>query len=166
MYQDDYFNPANDDDCYSTTTSECKWEEQQRRELERQKRLDKGFNVLYRKSMRYNSKIGGFKLMRTKVEVYTSGGYGNLIRDAETGEYTENSYVGTHKEDLFFKVILATGECKSANGSSTLFFASPKRYEDHMHCQVDPNIVHMWEKKRDATLAKMKKHTGSNVVVK
>ena len=34
MYQDDYFNPANRNDCESVTTSECEWEEQQRRELE------------------------------------------------------------------------------------------------------------------------------------
>jgi hypothetical protein len=160
MYQEDYFNPANRYDSASVTTSECEWEEQQRRELERQKRADKGFNIVYRKAMKYNKKIDGFKSTRTKVEVYTSGGHGSLIRDAETGEYMDGYYVGTKREHLFYKVILGTGECKSANGSSTLFFASPQHYANHMHSEVDPKLVHIWEKNRDAHF--VKNHSSAN----
>ena len=58
--------------------------------------------------------------------------------------------VGNADEDLFFKVVLATGECKSKNGSSTLFYLSPRHYMSHQNCQVSEDDVQRWQEKRDA----------------
>ena len=92
---------------------------------------DKGLNIIYRKFI--SPKTG--KLKNKRIHIYTSGSTGSRIRDAETGEYFPNK-VGSKDEDLFFKVILATGECKSANGSSTLFYNSPQHYMNHQNCTV------------------------------
>lgn len=108
------------------------------------KKQDKGYNVIYRKNE---------KKYRKKIEVYTSGARGNRIRDAETGEYS-NYLVGSKNEDLFFKVVLATGECKSSNGSNTLFYSSPQHCESHLLYNVSPIVVSEWEEKRNARLYK------------
>lgn len=114
---------------------------------------DKGLNIVYRKVV--SSKTG--RLKNKRIYVYTSNGVGNKIRDAETGQYYNNK-VGSKDEDLFFKVILATGECKSANGSSTLFFMSPNHYMNYLHGELNQDIIDKWEIKRNKRLAEMNLH--------
>ena len=143
MYQDDYFNPSYKNDYDELNVNNL---------FEMEKKKDKGFNMVYRKAYRRDGTP-----YRKKIDIYSSSGHGNCIRDAETGEYFTNK-VGSLDEDLFFKVILATGECNSSNGSSTLFFISPQHYENHMSCVVDPVIAHNWEKKRNARLAELNKN--------
>lgn len=144
MYQDDYFNPVDQND----------FEEQDVDKMfEKVKKQDKGYNVIYRKAFKKDG-----RRYNKKIEIYTSSGSGTRIRDAETGEYFSN-IVGSKDEDLFFKVILATGECQSLNGSSTLFFSSPQHYATHMQCEVDPVSAHNWEEKRDARLFELKQKT-------
>ena len=143
MYQDDYFNPADQNDYDEIDVEKM---------FEREKKKDRGYNVVYRRAHRKDGTP-----YRKRIEIYSSSGCGNCIRDAETGEYFTNK-VGSMDEDLFFKVILATGECHSANGSSTLFFVSPQHYASHMSCDVDPVIAYNWEKKRDARLAEVNKN--------
>lgn len=161
MYQDDQYHPADQND-YDDN-------EDGLRMVSEQKRLDKGYNVVYRKAWRTrkNKRTGELedKYVREKIELYSSDGFGSYIRDAETGEYFSN-YVGTKDEDLFFKVLLATGECKSKNDSKTFFFTSPQHYESRMNSEVDPELVNMWEKKRDARLAtiKLSKKSKFNMV--
>ena len=145
MYQDDYLNF--EDQNYNDFESENDVEKM----LEKEKMKDKGYNVIYRKAIRRDG-----KRYNKKTKVYTSSGTGTYIRDVETGQYTSN-LVGSRDEDLFFKVILATGECKSKNGSSTLFFISPQHYANYLQCAIDPELVHNWEKKRDARLAELHK---------
>ena len=131
--------------------------------FEKTKRMDKSYNVIYRNTFRKNGKS-----YKKKYEIYTSSVKGNHIRDAETGEYL-NYIVGSNDEDLFFKVSLATGECKSANGFSTLFYMSPKHYENHLQMNVNPTLVADWEKKRDARLIQMrdvKKKANSHIEVR
>ena len=159
MYQHDY-DLLNSND-YSDTHSDLHGYDNTMKELERQKRLDKGYNCIYRRTMKYSPKYKCSKLMRVKIEVFSSDGYGSHIRDAETGDYFPN-IVGSRDEDLFFKVILATGECNSKNGSSTLFFVSPQHYSTHMFSDVDPTVVHAWEQKRDARLAELNKAKRSH----
>ncbi len=134
MYQDDYYNPADPNDV----------EDEFDLMVEKTKKQDKGYNVIYRKvqGKRKNKKIG----------IYTSGGVGSLIRDAETGERFPN-VVGSKDEDLFFKVALATGECKNSN---TLFFVSPQSYASHMCCEVSPVLAYNWERRRDERIAEIK----------
>jgi len=125
--------------------------------LQDSKSMDRGYTYVYRKVL---NKQG--KLKNKKIDIYTTSGVGNFIRDAETGEYYNNK-VGSKDEDLFFKVILATGECKSSNGSSTLFFSSPQHYASHMRCEVDPILISNWEQKRNRRLAELKNQKDVNV---
>ena len=115
-------------------------------------KLDKGFNIIWRQINRKD----GFK-KKVKINIYTSNGIGSQIRDAETGVYYKYK-VGSLDEDLFFKVILSTGECKSTNGSSTLFFLSPKHYVSHMGKDLDLSYFNKFELKRQARLKKLENY--------
>jgi hypothetical protein len=119
-------------------------QKEQLRLMKEARSMDKGHNVIYRC---IPNKNGQMKML--PVNVYTSGGTGSQIRDAESGEYYSNM-VGNADEDLFFKVVLATGECKSKNGSNTLFYLSPRHYMSHQNCQVSEEDVQRWQEKRDA----------------
>ena len=130
------------------------YESDEQKLLEEIKRSDKGYNLLWRLTPRQNG-----KMKRSRVEVYTTCGNGSQIRDAETGEYYL-TIVGTKDEDLFFKVTLSTGECKSKNGSNVLFFTSPTNYISHMKCgEIEPSIVRKWENKRNARLNELNRRT-------
>lgn len=141
MYQEDFYNPVDPNEYDDAQLDDM---------FEKAKRMDKGYNVIYRKAPRKDG-----KLKNKKIEIYTSSGTGTRIRDAETGEYFPN-IVGSKDEDLFFKVALSTGECTSANGSNTLFFVSPQHYATHMRCDVDPVIAYQWQIKRDERLSELK----------
>lgn len=107
------------------------------------KNYDNGYNVIYRYIVGKN----GMK-KRSKIEIYTSGGIGSNIRDAETGEYYTNK-VGSIDECLFYKVGLATGECKSRNGSNVLFFRSPNHFMKYLHCDMDSVAIQRWHDRVD-----------------
>jgi hypothetical protein len=140
MFYKDQYDPAdNEYDLMSANSN-------QKGLLENSKQLDRGYNKIWRMLPRFDG-----KLKRTKIEFYTSSDIGNSIRDAETGSYFSDK-VGSANEDLYFKVALATGECNSANGSSTMFFTSPQRYMTHMRVNLTPEIIKAWQNKRDARL--------------
>lgn len=121
------------------------------KELINFKRADRGFNKIYRDVVRESDG----KIIRNKIEFYTTGGTGSNIRDAETGEYY-SEFVGSKYEDLYFKVSLSTGECKSLNGSHTLFYLSPQHYERHLYVDMNEDIINNWEEKKNALVVKMK----------
>lgn len=106
--------------------------------------VDKGHNVIYRQAMKSD---GTMKLK--KINVYTTSGIGHKIRDAESGDYYVD-LVGSKNEDLYFKAGLATGECKSLNGSNTLFYVSPHHFMEHLHCDLSPEIIAAWTAKKTA----------------
>lgn len=143
MYQDDYYKFEEGNDFESENDVE--------KMLEKEKMKDKGYNVIYRKDVRRDGRT-----YNKKIKVYTSGGIGSRIRDVETGQYS-SSIVGSKDEDLFYKVSLSTSECRSANDNNTLFFMSPQHYTNYLQCEVDPEIVHNWEVKRDARLSELSK---------
>jgi hypothetical protein len=126
--------------------------------LEDIKKKDRGYNVIYRMVERPDGVI-----KKKKIEIYTTGDMGNRIRDAETGEYYKN-LVGTKDEDLFFKVALATGECKSSNSSNSLFYLSPKHYTNHLHCSVSDELVENWDLKRNIRLKEVNSTKKLNIV--
>ena len=140
MYQEDYFNPADPNEY-----------DNQEDVVAKVLREDRGLNTLIRKVQMDSGKI-----KNKRIRVFTSSGVGARIRDAETGECYTNK-VGSKDEDLFFKVAIATGECTSANSSNTLFYCSPKHYENHLCFTVDPKHIAVWEEKRDARLNELKK---------
>ena len=141
MFQDDFLNQVDQNDYDEPDANEI---------FENVKRIDKGYNLIYRKAFKKDGRP-----YNKKIEIYTSSGTGKHIRDAETGQYL-NYKVGSYDEDLFFKVSLAMGECKSANGFSTLFYTSPKHYENHLQTKVTPILTETWEKKREARLIQIR----------
>jgi len=134
----DNFNPAYQDDTDLISDSR-----ENNRFINDTKKSDRGYNVVWR----YFPRSDG-RMKRTKVEFYTTSGVGSNIRDAETGAYYVNK-VGSLDEDLFFKVSLATGECKSLNNSNILFYTSPNHYMSHMRNELNQNTIALWESKRD-----------------
>jgi hypothetical protein len=155
MAYNDNFNPADNMD-YTVSSQEFN------KMALSIKKSDRGYNVIWR--MVTKDEI----LKRTKIEVYTSSGFGCHIRDAETGDYYAHT-VGSADEYLYFSVILATGECTSANGSSTLFYLSPQHCMTHLKCELKPSVIAKWVENRDMMLRQMhisKKENVTSVVVK
>ena len=103
------------------------------------KKLDPGYNEIYRIVDTPNG-----KRKNKKIVVYNSGSVGSQIRDAVTGMYTKN-LVGSRDEDLYFSLILATGE--SSKGPLTLFFNSPEQCEIHLHSELGMKIKTKWNNK-------------------
>ena len=114
------------------------------KELDMIRSSDVGYNKMYRQVPRASDD----KLIKKKIDFYTSGIVGSNIRDAESGDYYK-FLVGSKEEDLYFKVSLATGECKSKNKSHTLFYLSPSHYTSHMYTDVTNTIISNWEKKQE-----------------
>jgi hypothetical protein len=144
MYYEDNYNTADPNDIENEMNNP-------EDVLANAQKQDKGFNIIYRK---FESPKTG-KTKNKRIYIYTSGTTGSKIRDAEIGDYYPNK-VGSKDEDLFFKVILATGECRSTNGLSTLFYTSPQHYMNHLNCNVHPKMIAIWEVKRNTRLAELK----------
>ena len=138
-------------DMYPIEVDQFNDDSSKNKELINFKRADRGFNKIYRNVVRESDG----KIIRNKIEFYTTGGTGSNIRDAETGEYY-SEFVGSKYEDLYFKVSLSTGECKSLNGSHTLFYLSPQHYERHLYVDMNEDIINNWEEKKNALVVKMK----------
>ena len=159
MYFEDNFNPTEPNDYsnqpYSNNVTS-------KGVISETKHLDIGYNVVNRNALRVDGRT-----KNVKIEMYSSSGTGNSIRDAETGVYYKY-LVGSRDEHLFFKVALATGECDSRNGSNAFFYISPTHYMSHMKCDVSPEIIRVWEEKRNARLNELnseKKPFVSKMVV-
>lgn len=134
MEYPDYSNPNEDDLSVDT-------QDKKKNLLDDVKSIDKGYTKIFRP---YTNESG--KLKQGKIVLYASGGVGSQIRDAETGEYYSYK-VGSLDEELFFKVSLATGECKNQLGSSTFFYHSPEQYMAHlMHDDdvIPEEIINNW----------------------
>lgn len=113
------------------------------KELEEFKKLDRGYNKIYRKVMKDNGKI-----KKDKIELYSSGSQGSQIRDAETGERYPY-IVGSKDEKYFFKVSMSTGECKSINGSTTFYFLSPSNYCFRLNTHLSKEVIEKWNESRE-----------------
>ena len=101
-----------------------------------------------------------------KYEVYTSGDRGSNIRHAITGKYYSYK-VGSKDEDLFFSIILATGECKSKNGSSILFYESPNEYMKHQNIELSLERIQRWKNKFNKRQSEInnKKHLKTQSII-
>jgi hypothetical protein len=134
------------DTFHPTESNDYDFNEDNEKRLESLKKTDKGYNKIVRRD------IDSFK--KIKVEFYTSGDTGSNIRDAQTGEYY-TSIVGSPDEDLYFKVALANGECKSKNGSNVLFYTSPDQYMNHFRLDLNNTFINIWTTKRNDRLKKL-----------
>jgi hypothetical protein len=87
------------------------------------------------------------------VQVFTTKMIpGARIRNAITGAYEEDSYVGRIDEYSFFKVKLSTGELGKMAPSTSLFYDSPEQYERHMGVTVALEIKSKWKSNKDIDL--------------
>lgn len=83
---------------------------------------------------------------KDKVGLYTTCVTpGALIRDAITGATNTDYRVGSRSEDLFFKVIFATGEFGSE--PKTAFFDSPEQCERHLNENISQETKNSWTNK-------------------
>ena len=79
---------------------------------------------------------------KVTIELFGSGDTGTKIRNAVTGAKTPY-LVGSLNEDLFFKVMDASGN-KGRRDSLLLFYDSPEQYENHNFIILDQNIKESW----------------------
>jgi hypothetical protein len=132
---------------------------EQNQELNKFLTHDRGLNYIKRKI--FSEKNG--RLKDKTIKIYTSGGVGCRIRDAESGKYYTN-IVGSKDESLFFKINLSTNECNSKNGSNTLFYSSPQHFMNHQNHEVDRETISKWESKRDNRLKEIMIQTKSKKI--
>ena len=89
---------------------------------------------------------GKFRKVVT-LKMYSTPYTGSKIRDAISGEYYKH-LVGTYKQDMYFKVVMATGEFKG--GPLHLYYTSPEQYERHQMCKVDERVRVKWHSKQSS----------------
>jgi hypothetical protein len=89
--------------------------------------------------------IDGKYYDKVTVELFGSGETGTKIRNAVTGAKTP-FLVGSLNEDLFFKIINATGN-KGRKDSLVLFYDSPEQYENHQFNLLNQVVKESWTNK-------------------
>jgi len=99
------------------------------------------------------------KRKRVRVDFFPTSTTPNMIiKNAMTGVYQglDDSFfrVGTLDEDLFFSVILATGEL--GKNPLTLFYDNPEQYERHFFTKVSQQSKEKWTEKRDTAMIHLK----------
>jgi hypothetical protein len=81
------------------------------------------------------------------VEIYGgSDCIGAPIRNAITSVRFPQYRVGSKDENLFFKVVIATGE-KGLRGNRAFYFDDPEQYERHMQNTVSEKIKSAWSER-------------------
>jgi hypothetical protein len=105
----------------------------------------KRFNPLIKKNVR--------------IELFpTSSAPNKPIKNAMTGAFQGNGNrffrTGTKDEDLFFSVILATGEL--GQEPSTLFYDNPEQYERHFMSKLTEAHKNTWRNKNNDAIAQFK----------
>ena len=86
-----------------------------------------------------------YKTKSVKIGCYMAGSPGSTIINAQTGQKYPGHFIGTYDEDLYFKVMLCSGE----NGSNpvTLFYDSPAQYEKHFYRSISQKNKEDWFEK-------------------
>jgi hypothetical protein len=88
------------------------------------------------------------------ITMFSSGITGSNIRNAVTGEHSRH-LVGTLEQNLFFKVVMSTGEFKGGPSPVHLYYASPEQFEAHQYCEVDEETRNKWNETYATTCAKL-----------
>jgi hypothetical protein len=107
------------------------------------KTCDLGFGVYKLIQKTENRQWVELKLYSTSINP------GSIIRHARSGLKFGEFRVGTGAEDLFFKVIIATGQW--GQSPIFLFYSTPDEYERHFHGlvnKIDSKIKAAWEEKQ------------------
>lgn len=133
VYQKDDFTIASESSVVSDISPARK---KQRNYLDAYKLNDKLYHKIVRNGGNKQEKVG---LYSTNITP------GASIRDAITGLTDDTCRVGTIYEDLFFKVVFATGEFGS--DPKTAFFDCPEHYERHLNASVSQQNKDNWTNK-------------------
>lgn len=91
----------------------------------------------------------------TRIEFFPTSSTPNMIiKNAMTGTFQgiDGRFfrVGTADEDLFFSVILATGEL--GQNPSTMFYDNPEQYERHFFTKLPQQIKEKWNEKKNSAM--------------
>ena len=86
-----------------------------------------------------------YKTRPVQIGCYMAGPPGTTIINAVTGQKYPGHIVGKYDEDLYFSVMLCSGE----NGPNpvTLFYDSPAQYEKHFHQEISQKNKEEWFEK-------------------
>ena len=148
MYYDDRFDPTLENDDFqlmqksledavdtSSVSSVNTFQKKQREYLDLLKSADKNYHKITRV---VNNKS-------VKVELYSTSSISNgVIRDAIGGSKNSNYRVGGSDENLFFKVVIATGEKGIGNDCNPFYFENPEQYERCMNVVLPPETKENW----------------------
>jgi hypothetical protein len=107
------------------------------------------------KAKKYVRRVNPDTKKSVRVEFFPTNTVPNtIIKHAMTGAfqgYDRRFFrAGTKDEDLFFSVILATGEL--GQNAPTLFYDNPEQYEKHFFAKVPQKIKEKWEVKKNAAI--------------
>jgi len=107
------------------------------------------------KNKKYVRRIHPDTKQNVRVEFFPTNTYPNSgIKHAITGTYQYANgkllRTGSKDEDLFFSVILATGEL--GQNSPVLFYDSPEQYERHFFAKLSPESKEKWNQKRNVAI--------------
>jgi hypothetical protein len=102
---------------------------------------------------------------RVRVEFFPSSSVSNApIKNAMTGAFQGTGArifrVGSKDEDLFFSVILATGEL--GPDAPTLFYDNPEQYERHFMTKLPQAIKDKWTIKSNSAIFRLKLEKPTN----
>lgn len=139
-YDIGYYGYADDDEIYSHS-SDMSMTKNMKKNLLEMNKSDKNFIQLKRTNKSFYSR-------EETVGVFGSGEVGTSIRDAKTGVRNFVHKVGSAEEDLYFKVMISTGE--TGQNPVTLFFNTPEEYERHMFSEVSTETKQRWHAKNFA----------------
>lgn len=101
---------------------------------------DKGFYELKRVTKHKQNK------QIKKIGCFATGLQGSSIRNAITGVYNYKHKVGSLDQDLYFSVVIATGETMSKE-PIILYYESPEQYEKHFFTELDKETKERWSRK-------------------
>jgi hypothetical protein len=108
-------------------------------------------------SKKYVKRLNPALEKNVRVEFFSTNP-NSIIKNAVSGTLQGSNgkffRAGSRDEDLFFSVILATGEL--GQNAPALFYDNPEQYERHFFTKVSDDIKERWEDKRDRALYHLK----------
>ena len=134
IYEHDHFHPLEKNEIEDTLNNNDA--------LSNLKKMDKGYQKVSRKLNKVW--VDGKYYKNVNIEFYCSSENG-YIRNAITG-YRSRGKVGSSEEDTYFKVKMASGECKKNSG--VLFYDSPEQFEKHQFVILKLPIKEQWYNKQ------------------
>ena len=131
-------DPYDDYDCYSSGSDLSFFINSKKTAFQLKDLKEKGHHII--ELPKKNGKRQSHEFYETFLFPKTT------IRNAITGERYNGFHVGTHDENLFFKVIDATAPVKNKD-PYILFYENPEQWENHTNQICSPQIKMTWNTK-------------------